>query len=92
MTPHRITSAIGAATVACLSFTAPAIAQGPSNVLLIVNEASADSVRIAEHYAKRRNIPSGNILRLRAAVSDDIDRREYERTIEMPIASWIASH
>ena len=67
-------------------------AQDASNVLLIVNEASADSVRIAEHYAKRRSIPSGNILRLRAPIGDEIDRRDFERTIEAPIAGWLSSH
>jgi uncharacterized protein (TIGR03790 family) len=93
MTHQRFTSLTAAATiVTCLWCAPPAAAQDPRNVLLILNEANADSVRIGAHYAKRRSIPGENVLRLRAPVSDEIDRRDFERTIEGPIAGWISSH
>jgi hypothetical protein len=37
---------------------------GPENVLLVVNRNSIDSMTIANHYAKLRKIPPGNILTL----------------------------
>ena len=37
---------------------------GPENVLLVVNRNSLDSMTIANHYAKLRKIPPGNILTL----------------------------
>lgn len=39
-------------------------AGGPENVLLVVNSRSPDSVRIANHYAALRHIPTSNVLYL----------------------------
>jgi uncharacterized protein (TIGR03790 family) len=41
-----------------------AVAQGPHEVLLLVNSKSSDSVEIAESWAKSRGVPSQNILKL----------------------------
>jgi putative cell wall-binding protein len=35
-----------------------AFAQSAANVLVVVNEASADSVAIADHYARARGVPA----------------------------------
>jgi uncharacterized protein (TIGR03790 family) len=85
-------SITAAAIAVALATAAPVLAQDPSNVLLIVNEASAESVKIGEYYARRRSIPSGNILRLRAPVTDEVDRRDFERSIESPISLWLSRH
>ncbi len=37
---------------------------GPENTILVVNPASADSVRIADHYARRRGIADVNRIEL----------------------------
>jgi uncharacterized protein (TIGR03790 family) len=70
-------------------------AQGPANVLVVANAASAESITIAEYYCSKRGIPSSQLLRLTslpADPSDGIDRNDYERKIEAPIAEWLGEH
>ena len=43
-----------------------ALAQSGANVLVVANGASADSIRIAEHYARARAVPQDQLLRLDA--------------------------
>jgi uncharacterized protein (TIGR03790 family) len=66
--------------------------QTPENVLVVVNQASADSVTIGEYYASKRRIPAAQVLRLEALdadPTDGIDRSLYERAIQAPIARWL---
>ena len=64
-------------------------AQDGSNVLVVMNETSAESQQIAAHYLAARKIPSDNIVRIRTAVLDDIDRPAFDSQIEGPIALWL---
>ena len=43
----------------------PAFAQTAENVMVVVNEASPESVRIGEYYVAKRNIPPENVTRLK---------------------------
>lgn len=61
-------------------------AQTAANVMVVINEASPESVRIGEHYAAKRSIPPENVVRLRTALTDDIDRAVHEYSIERPIS------
>jgi uncharacterized protein (TIGR03790 family) len=71
----------------------PALAQTGDNVLLVVNQASADSVRIAEHYARVRGVPQTQIVRITVdAAADEIERPAFESLIQTPIAEWIRRH
>lgn len=65
-------------------------AQDGSNVLVVVNSASADSEKIAERYVTARSIPADNVLRLRTSTDEEIDRRSFDIEIEVPIAEWIS--
>ena len=67
-------------------------AQSSANVLVVVNEASADSIAIANHYARARNLPAGQILRLKVATGDDIDRTSFDQDVHAPIATWLQQH
>ncbi len=78
--------------VAALVSVPPAFAQTGANVLLVVNEASTDSGRIAEHYARVRGVPPDQVLRLKAAVADEIDRADFNTLIQAPIANWLQRH
>jgi uncharacterized protein (TIGR03790 family) len=77
----------GAAVGLAISLATPAAlrAQSAENVAIVVNENSADSVRIAEHYARTRGLAPSNILRIRTATEETIDRDAYVRTIEQPL-------
>jgi uncharacterized protein (TIGR03790 family) len=70
--------------------TSRAIAQSGDNVLLVVNETSADSARIAEHYARVRGVPQTQVLRIKVdASADELERAVYVAQIENPVSDWI---
>jgi uncharacterized protein (TIGR03790 family) len=69
-----------------------AFAQSAANVLVVVNEASADSVAIGDHYARARGVPAEQILRLTLDAADDIDRTSFNARIHVPIVSWLQRH
>ena len=52
------------------------------NVLLIVNRNSSISQQIGEHYQRRRNIPSGQVCKIRAPEAETVSRAVHERQIE----------
>ncbi len=73
-----------------LAAVRPAFTQTADNVLLIVNQASADSVRVAERYARVRGVPQAQVLRLKVdATADEVDREVFDRDIQAPIAAWL---
>jgi uncharacterized protein (TIGR03790 family) len=75
-----------------LFLTAPAsplLAQSAENVAVVINELSADSVRIGDHYARTRGLPATNVLKVRTSVEETIDRLAYDTTIEQPLATAI---
>jgi uncharacterized protein (TIGR03790 family) len=75
-------------------FAAPQalFAQTVESVLVVTNEASPDSLRVAEHYAKRRQIPGTQVIRIRTAVADELARAEFEREIQAPISDWLTKN
>jgi len=80
--------------LACLLLlsASPAPAQSGANVLLVINEASADSGRIAEHYARVRSVPSGQVLPITVDNADEIERAVFDAQIQTPIATWLLQH
>lgn len=67
-------------------------AQGPENVLVVVNTAVPDSVQVGEYYQRKRRIPTDNLLRISAPAEEQLSRLAYESAIEGPISSWIGRH
>jgi uncharacterized protein (TIGR03790 family) len=70
----------------------PAFAQSGANILLVVNEVHPDSERVAAHYARVRGVPADQILRLKLAAIDDIDRATFTTQIQAPITTWLQQH
>ena len=71
----------------------PALAQSGDNILVVANESSADSQRIADAYARVRGVPPGQVLRVKVDVAvDEIERDVFERQIQLPVADWIRGH
>jgi uncharacterized protein (TIGR03790 family) len=70
----------------------PAFAQSGVNVLLLVNEASADSSTIAAHYARVRSVPPDQVLRVKVDAVDEIDRAAFDAQIQAPIAACLRQH
>jgi uncharacterized protein (TIGR03790 family) len=66
-------------------------AQTTENLLLVVNDANSESGRIAEYYASKRAVPPDHVLHLKTLATDAVDRSEYLRGIEGPIAAWLSA-
>lgn len=64
-------------------------AQGPANVLVVVNDRSPLSRNIGEYYVRKRAIPLGNICRIQAPDSENIDRASYNSQIAAPVAACL---
>jgi uncharacterized protein (TIGR03790 family) len=70
----------------------PALAQTPANVMVVINDSSPESVRIGEYYVAKRRIPPENVVRLKLAVADEMERAPYEFFIERPISENLTQH
>ncbi len=78
----------GLAVVPLLMWTT-AVAQGPENVLLVVNKSSKDSRTVAAYYQAKRNIPAANICAIKTFDQEEIRRVFFEDEIQKPIAACI---
>jgi uncharacterized protein (TIGR03790 family) len=75
---------------ALLAPVSPAVAQSGENVLLVVNDTSSASAKIADHYARVRAVPQDNVVRINVAVTDEIARTDFENLVEAPLAERLA--
>ena len=63
---------------------------GPENVLLVVNGASADSLRVANAYVNLRKIPSCNVVVLDKLTSTEFtDAEKFRSEIMQPVLAAI---
>lgn len=67
-------------------------AQTGANVLVVVNQSSSVSRRIAEYYIHKRLVPLANVCRLTVTTAEEISWDVYEAQIERPIARFLTSH
>ncbi len=70
---------------------AAALAQGPANVLIVVNRTSPVSMRIGEYYRARRGIPEENVCAINAPDAETITRNGYDETVAGPVAACLKS-
>jgi uncharacterized protein (TIGR03790 family) len=61
------------------------LAASSANVLVIINESSAESREIGTWYAQQRSLPSANLCRIRTTGAETISRDVYEREIAAPV-------
>ena len=71
---------------------ASAQAQTGANVLLVVNDASPDSVKIGAAYAAAHSLPEHHVVHLHGPTTESVERSEFQRSIEGPIGSWLSRH
>jgi uncharacterized protein (TIGR03790 family) len=72
-----------------LLFAATVHAQTSDNLLVVINDASPVSVQVGEYYARKRAVAQDHIVHIKTVVTDSVERLEYARSIESPIASWL---
>jgi uncharacterized protein (TIGR03790 family) len=81
---------IAIAALACM-LPRVARAQDASNVLVVINEASAQSKEVGDTYVATRHIPPRNVVRIKTVTSESTERRRYEFEIELPIMRAITA-
>ncbi|MEX1117690.1 MAG: TIGR03790 family protein [Terrimicrobiaceae bacterium] len=59
--------------------------------VVIYNAADIESVNLAKHYANRRQIPQDQLIGLTTAMTEEISREEYSRTIAAPMRAALIS-
>ena len=89
---HLHKAAAAVALIAALAIPVAARAQTVANVLLVINENSPASVEVGEYYAKVRQLPANNVVRINTAQTDAVPRPVYEATIEGPLSRWLTRH
>jgi len=68
------------------------LAQTPANTLVVVNDSSLVSRRIAEYYVGKRSIPLANVCHLKVSGDEGISREVYDKAIEAPVAAYLTAH
>jgi uncharacterized protein (TIGR03790 family) len=67
--------------------SAPAAAQSGDQIAVVVNESSPDSIQIGEYYVRQRAVPASNVIRIRTAPDDVVERSTFTNEIEAPISA-----
>ena len=84
----RLSSVIIIVLLICALRTARA-GNGPQNVLVVVNAASAESLEIGNAYRRARNIPYRQLLTIQTSTSYAIPYQSYLDEIETPIRTYL---
>src|SRR5579871_3301065 len=70
----------------------PMLAQGPANVVIVINDNSSLSREIGEYYARHRAIPQKNVCRIHTSPEETIERARYNAEIAAPIARCLTQN
>ncbi len=62
---------------------------GPAETVVLLNETSPDSKRVAEHYVKMRQIPPQQICRVKCAEGLEIPIEDFVRDVVDPLRSFL---
>ena len=61
----------------------------PSQVVVVANGNSRESLEVAEHYAAKRGVPAQQIVKVNLPLDDTISRHGYEQLIVSPLRQAI---
>jgi uncharacterized protein (TIGR03790 family) len=75
-----------------ISLSVVLLSQTPENVLVVVNDNSLFSRRIADYYVQKRGVPLANVCHVRAPIDEEVPRKVFEQTIEAPVAGCLRAH
>ena len=57
----------------------------PSEILIIANKNSLESLKLARYYQEKRHIPKDNIISLNCPFSEEISRSDFNKKIARPL-------
>jgi len=61
----------------------------PDQLLLVVNKAVPEGLRIARYYMEKRHVPRQNVITLETFRGEDIGREDYDGQIAAPVRSFL---
>lgn len=61
----------------------------PENVVVVANKMAWQSVELAKYYMEKRNIPSNNLIMLKAPSEEECSRDDYEKYIASPVRAFL---
>lgn len=74
--------------LALLAFTVDPLA---ARVLVVANRNSPDSMRVAGYYAKKRGIPTSNVVLVTTSSDEEIAKAKFNSEIEEPIRQAVTA-
>lgn len=77
--------------ILCLVLCCGGLGLGPADIVLVVNQNSPDSVKLAKIYAAARGIPDGRTVALDLPATEEVDFDVYERDVVPPIRDFLRS-
>jgi uncharacterized protein (TIGR03790 family) len=87
--PIMLAPGFSFAALVLLAAAGPAGAIGPEDVYLLVNQNVPQSRAIAEHYCRKRGVPTDHILAFDLPAGEDISRAAYESKLAQPLRARI---
>src|SRR5262245_50374728 len=63
-----------------------------TQILIVANANSRESLMVAEHYATRRGVPLKQIAQLDLPLDETVSREDYERRVVMPLRQMLQDH
>jgi uncharacterized protein (TIGR03790 family) len=64
----------------------------PDQVVVVANKDARNSVELAKYYMKVRNIPSDNLIKIRAPADEICSREDYDKDIASPIRTFLKKY
>ena len=76
----------------CCVIAVRAYATGPGDeVVIVYNTKVPESKQVAEYYAQKRGVPSGQIFGFALAEKEDMSRYEFRDSLQKPLAKALES-
>ena len=72
----------------CQSITT-CFALTPEQIIVVANERARYSVELAKYYMKLRNIPSDNLVNIKAPEEEVCSREDYDKNIASPVKTFL---
>ena len=61
----------------------------PEQIIVVANKRARYSVELAKYYMKLRNIPSDNLVNIKAPEEEVCSREDYDKKIASPVKTFL---
>jgi uncharacterized protein (TIGR03790 family) len=86
---YRSTCIVASFVLLILGVASPCNALEPGEVLVVANRNATHSIGLAKYYMEKRDIPSGNLVKLRVPDQEVCSRDTYNEQILKPIRKYL---